>query len=333
MSYIVNFILLLFRFMKERILITGAHGQLGSVLTKKLQETYGIDHVVASDLRSDDTFFGRFEILDATDFERIKSVISEYGITQIYHMAAILSANGEKRPLVTWDVNMKTFFNVLEASRLLGVKKVFYPSSIAVYGDNAPKKMTPQDYFLKPTTVYGMSKAAGENWSNYYFEKYGLDVRSIRYPGVIGYQSLPGGGTTDYAVDIYHKAINEGVFECFLEASTELPMIYMDDAIRATIEVMEAPAENITVRTSYNLAGMSFSPEQQAKSIQKVYPEFKITYKPDFRQKIADSWPNSIDDSNARNDWNWKPQYNLESMTTDMIKNLKLKSEYKTQNI
>ena len=319
--------------MAEIILITGAYGQLGSVLTAKLQEKYGVDNIIASDLKSNTTFHGRFEILDATDFERITAIILKYSITQIYHMAAILSANGEKNPLVTWDINMKTFFNILEASRLLNVKKVFYPSSIAVYGTNAPKDQTPQDYFLRPTTVYGMSKAAGENWANYYFEKYDLDVRSIRYPGVIGYQSLPGGGTTDYAVDIYHKAIHHEPFECFLSETMVLPMIYMDDAIRATIEIMEVPSENITIRTSYNLAGMSFSPEQQAKSIQKVFPEFQITYKPDFRENIAESWPNSIDDSHARNDWNWKPKYNLESMSTDMIENLELKSDYIKQII
>lgn len=319
--------------MAEIILITGAHGQLGSVLTKKLQEKFGINNIIASDLKPNITFDGRFEILDATDFERITAIILKYSITQIYHMAAILSANGEKKPLATWDINMKTFFNVLEASRLCNVKKVFYPSSIAVYGNNAPKDQTPQDYFLRPTTVYGMSKVAGENWSNYYFEKYGLDVRSIRYPGVIGYQSLPGGGTTDYAIDIYHKAINNKPFECFLSASMVLPMIYMDDAIRATIEIMEAPSENIIIRTSYNLAGMSFSPAQQAKSIQRKIPKFQITYKPDFRENIADSWPNSIDDSHTRNDWNWKANYNLESMTNDMIKNLDLKSDYIKQII
>ena len=226
---------------------------------------------------------------------------------------------------------MKTLFNVLEVSRLHKVKKVFFPSSIAVFGDNIDRVNTPQSSNLTPSTVYGMSKVAGENWGHYYFEKYGLDVRSIRYPGVIGYQSLPGGGTTDYAVDIYHKAVKNEPFECFLSASTMLPMIYMDDAIRATIEIMEAPIENITIRTSYNIVGASFNPEQIKTSIQKIYPEFQVTYKPDFRQKIAETWPMSINDSTAKNDWNWKPQYALEDITKDMIKTLKLK--YSIENI
>lgn len=319
--------------MKEKILITGANGQLGSVLTMKLQEKYGVENVVATDLIFNSNFDGLFEILDAKEYEQIISLIKKHAITQIYHLAAILSANGEKNPLNTWDINMKTFFNVLEAARLNNVKKVFYPSSIAVYGENAPKDNTPQDYFLAPSTVYGMSKAAGENWSAYYFKRYGLDVRSLRYPGIIGYQSLPGGGTTDYAVDIFHKAINKMPFECFLSSLTNLPMIYMDDAIRATIELMEVPSDQISIRTSYNLAGMSFNPEQLAKSIQNIIPEFQISYKEDFRQAIADSWPNSIDDAKARMDWNWKPNYDLEAMTSTMIENLKHKYNYKSKMI
>lgn len=316
---------------QEKILITGAGGQLGSVLTEKLQEKYGTSNVIASDLRTNIHFNGCFEVIDATDFDALQNVVLEYGVTQIYHLAAILSANGEKAPLLTWDINMKTLFNVLEVSRLYKVKKVFFPSSIAVFGDNIDRINTPQSTNLTPSTVYGMSKVAGENWANYYFEKYGLDVRSIRYPGVIGYQSLPGGGTTDYAVDIYHKAIKNEKFECFLSASTVLPMIYMEDAIRATIEVMEAPIENITVRTSYNIAGTSFCPEQIVNSIQKIYPEFQVIYKPDFRQKIAETWPMSINDSAAKTDWNWKPQYALEDITKDMVENLKLK--YSIENI
>jgi threonine 3-dehydrogenase len=319
--------------MEEKILITGTNGQLGSVLTMKLQEIHGVDNVVATDLQNNSTFYGRFEILDAKDYGRIEYLIEKYSITQIYHLAAILSANGEKDPLNTWDINMKTFFNVLEASRLNNVKKVFYPSSIAVFGENAPKDNTPQDYFLVPSTVYGISKAAGENWSNYYFKKYGLDIRSLRYPGIIGYQSLPGGGTTDYAVDIFHKAINKEPFECFLNASTMLPMIYMEDAIRATIELMQVPSDQITIRTSYNLAGMSFNPEQLASAIRNEIPEFQIFYKTDFRQIIADSWPNSIDDFDAKNDWNWKPNYDLESMTYTMIEKLQQKYHYKSKMI
>lgn len=308
-----------------KILIVGASGQLGSVLTEKLQDKYGIDNVIASDLRMNPSFTGCFEVLDATDFDALNGIVLKHGITQIYHLAAILSANGEKAPLNTWDINMKSLFNVLEVSRLTNMDRVFFPSSIAVYGNDAPKVQTPQDYVLAPSTVYGISKVAGENWAKYYYEKYGLDIRSIRYPGVIGHQSLPGGGTTDYAIDIFHKAVKNEVFECFLEPTATLPMIYMDDAIRATIELMEAPKESISVRTSYNLSGMSFSPEELAKSIQKNHPEFKIVYKPDFRQKIAESWPSSIDDSVARTDWNWKPQFDIDAMTSTMIEELKLK--------
>ncbi len=316
---------------QEKILITGAGGQLGSVLTEKLQKKYGVSHIIASDLKPNMYFNGCFEIIDATNFDALQTVVLKYNITQVYHLAAILSANGEKAPLNTWNVNMKALFNVLEVSRLHNVKKVFFPSSIAVFGDNIERTNTPQSPNLTPSTVYGISKVAGENWANYYFEKYGLDVRSIRYPGVIGYQSLPGGGTTDYAVDMYHKAVKNEKFECFLSASTTLPMIYMDDAIRATIEVMEAPIESITIRTSYNIAGASFNPEQMVASIQKTYPEFQVTYKPDFRQNIAATWPMSINGSKAKNDWNWKPKYNLEDITKDMIKNLKLK--YSVENI
>lgn len=308
-----------------KILITGASGQLGSVLAERLKEKYGSENVIASDLRMNPSFNGFFEVLDATDFDALNEIVLKYKITQIYHLAAILSANGEKSPLNTWDINMKSFFNVLEVSRLTNVDKVFFPSSIAVFGNDAPKKQTPQDYVLAPSTVYGISKVAGENWAKYYHERFGLDIRSIRYPGVIGHQSLPGGGTTDYAIDIFHKAVKNEIFECFLESTTTLPMIYMDDTIRATIELMEAPKESITVRTSYNLSGMSFSPEELAQSIQKIYPQFKIVYKPDFRQKIAESWPSSIDDSVAEADWNWKPQFDIDVMTNIMIEELKLK--------
>lgn len=306
-----------------RILIIGAGGQLGTVLTNQLKACYDEDQVVASDLRNNGSFTGHFEIIDATDYTRIEAVVQQYRIEEIYHLAAILSANGEKNPLGTWDINMKTLFNVLEVSRHNDVKKVFYPSSIAVFGSEVAKQNTPQASFLNPSTVYGMSKAAGENWAQYYFQKYGLDVRSLRYPGVIGHQSLPGGGTTDYAVDIFHRAVEGEHFSCFLEADTTLPMIYMDDAIRATIALMQAPAESIKTRTSYNLAGMSFSPKEIAAEIKKTYPDFTISYAPDFRQEIAASWPQSIDDSAARADWGWKPMYDLESMTADMIKNLK----------
>lgn len=308
--------------MKERILITGANGQLGSVLTNRLQDKYGEANVIATDLYQKPLTRGQFEVLDATNYNQILFLIKKYAITQIYHMAAILSANGEKNPLATWNLNMNTFFNVLEASRLSHVKKVFFPSSIAVYGKNAPLFETPQTVCTIPSTVYGISKSAGENWSNYYFEKYGLDVRSIRYPGVIGYQSLPGGGTTDYAVDIYHKAVKKESFECFLKASTTLPMIYMDDAIRATIELMDAPVESVKTRTSYNLVGMSFTPNDLFKSIKKILSDFEISYNPDFRQAIANTWPKSIDDTDARLDWGWKPEYDIDKMSQIMIEKL-----------
>lgn len=312
----------------DKILIIGAKGQIGSVLTKELQLLYDKENVVASDLREDADFDGVFEIIDATDVDRIELIVQQYKITQIYHLAAILSAKGEENPLLTWDINMKTMFNVFEVARKNDVSKVFYPSSIAVFGDAAPADATPQNSYLNPSTVYGISKSAGENWSEYYFNRYGLDIRSIRYPGIIGYQSLPGGGTTDYAVDIYHKAVRGEDFSCFLKEDTMLPMIFMEDAIRATIELMQAPKENIKTRTSYNLAGMSFSPEEIATAIQKILPNFKVSYNPDFRQEIANNWPRSIDDSEARIDWNWEPKYDLNSMTSVMLE--KLQEQYNT---
>ena len=316
---------------QEKILITGANGQLGSVLVKRLQEKHGVNNVVATDIVANEYFVGNFVILDVLDFERLKSIVIQNEITQIYHLAAILSASGEKHPKRTWDINTKTLFNVLEVSVIQNVNKLFFPSSIAVYGVNTPKVNTPQSYELTPTTVYGISKVAGENWAKYYFENYDLDIRSVRYPGIIGHQTLPGGGTTDYAVDIFYKAINETNFECFLSKNTTLPMIYMDDAIRATIELMDAPKKSISIRTSYNIAGMSFSPEELTYAIQKIYPNFKTLYKPDFRQKIASSWPSSIDDSVAKKDWNWNPLFGIDEMTKIMIEELKLKQKTKLQ--
>ena len=309
----------------ETILIIGANGQLGSVLTKELQKIYGKKNVIVSDIFLDTDFDGIFEVIDATDLNAIKAIINKYSIKEIYHLAAILSAKGEEKPLSTWDLNIKMMINVFEASRLNNVKKVFFPSSIAVFGDQAPLLNTPQSSFLNPSTVYGISKAAGENWAQYYFTKYGLDIRSIRYPGIIGYQSMPGGGTTDYAVDIYHSAVKDEKFSCFLNSDTKLPMMFMNDAIRSTIELMQSDIENIKIRTSYNLTGMSFSPSEIYNEIKKSYPNFKIEYNPDFRQKIADKWPKSIDDKEARNDWGWTPKYNLSSMTLEMLEKLKEK--------
>jgi nucleoside-diphosphate-sugar epimerase len=306
-----------------KILVTGAGGQLGTVLTASLKDKYGKDAVVASDIVKIEGYEGIFELLDATDEAGLTKIVATHNITEIYHLAAILSANGEKNPIQTWDINLKSLFNVLQVSVNKKIEKVFFPSSIAVYGPTAPKLDTKQDAYLDPTTVYGISKAAGEHWAQYYFLRYGLDVRSIRYPGVVGYQSLPGGGTTDYAVDIYHKAINNEDFTCYLKEDACLPMIYIDDAIRATLEVMEAPKSQIKVRTSYNLAGVSFTPKEITDSILKWYPDFKVEYTPDFRQDIADSWPASINDDPAREDWNWKPNYDLEAMTKEMISQLK----------
>ncbi len=313
---------------KTKVLVIGANGQLGSVLIGALQKKFGIENVVGSDLKKKEDFHGIFEIADATNQERIQELVSKYNITQIYHLAAILSARGEENPLQTWDINMKTLFTVLEVSRLNTIDRVFFPSSIAVFGTGAPLKNTPNNAYLDPATVYGMSKAAGENWAQYYFLKYGLDVRSIRYPGVIGYQSLPGGGTTDYAVDIYHKAVLNEEFVCFLNDDATLPMIFMDDTIRATLELMDAPREDIKIRTSYNIAGISFSPAEVVAEIRKLYPDFKVKYEPDFRQDIAASWPKTIDDAAAAKDWGWKPEYNLEMITQTMIQ--KLKEKYKT---
>jgi nucleoside-diphosphate-sugar epimerase len=278
--------------------------------------------VVASDLRPLAEQDGPTAVLNALDIQAMDELAETYRITQIYHLAAILSATGEKDPMWAWNTNMASLFNVLETARKRQLDKVYFPSSIAAFGREAAPENTPQYEALIPETVYGLSKVAGELWGNYYYRRYGLDVRSLRYPGIFGYQSLPGGGTTDYAVDIYHYAVQNKPFTCFLKSDTRLPMLYMDDAIRATLELMEAPADRLTVRTSYNLAGMSFTPAEIANSICKVIPDFQISYAPDFRQAIADSWPGSIDDSQARADWGWKPAFDLDGMTRDMIKNL-----------
>jgi threonine 3-dehydrogenase len=308
---------------QDRILIIGAGGQIGAVLTEALREAYGSDHVLATDLRPLTNQTGPSQTLDALDAAALAETAQKHGITQIYHLAAILSATGEKDPQRAWEINMRSLFNVLETARSQNMHKVYFPSSIAVFGREAHRENTPQHEVLIPETVYGISKVAGENWANYYFRRYGLDVRSLRYPGIIGYQSLPGGGTTDYAVDIYHYAVQNKPFTCFLRDNTPLPMLYMPDAIRATLELMEAPAEQLSVRTSYNLSGMSFTPAEITASIRKQVPDFQVTYEPDFRQAIADSWPGSIDDSAARADWGWKPEYDLDAMTGDMLLNLR----------
>lgn len=311
--------------MKSRILILGACGQIGTELTTALRQKYGNHKVIASDIREGDDEMmqnGPFEIIDATNYEAIENIVIRYEISEIYLMAAMLSATAEKFPMKGWHLNMNSLFNVLNLAKEKKIEKVFWPSSIAVFGPTTPRVNTPQRTVMEPSTVYGISKQAGERWCEYYFNKYGVDVRSIRYPGIISWQTLPGGGTTDYAIDIYHKALKHNKYICFLKAGTTLPMIYMDDAIRATLDLMSAPSENIKIRSSYNLAAISFDPEEITSSIQKQLPNFKIEYTPDFRQAIADSWPQSIDDQDARDDWNWKHSYNLDAITEDMLKNL-----------
>ncbi|MCG2462287.1 NAD-dependent epimerase/dehydratase family protein [Flavobacteriaceae bacterium F89] len=312
---------------RERILVTGALGQLGTVLTSELRKMFGMDSIIASDLRECNGSDILYVQLDVADRAALQKIVDEYAVTQIYHLAAVLSANGEKQPLRTWDVNCNTFLNVLEVAKVNKLKRVFFPSSIAVFGTNVPKMNTPQAIALNPRTVYGISKVAGENWSQYYYDKFGLDVRSIRYPGLIGHQSLPGGGTTDYAVDIYHKAVRQETFNCYLRPDTHLPMMFITDAVRATLELMEAPKDNITIRTSYNLQGVSFSPEEIAESIKVHYPNFQILYSPDHRQEIADSWPKSLNDSDARADWKWAPQYGLQDITMEMISEIEKKKQ------
>lgn len=308
----------------DRILVIGACGQLGSELTNELGKIYGNENIIASDISQPNAAINGFcfEQLDVMNSARLAEIIDQHKIDQVYHLAAILSAKGEENPQWAWNLNMTGLLNVLELAREKELKRIYWPSSIAVFGPSTPRKNTPQDTVMDPNTVYGISKLAGERWCEYYFEKYGVDVRSLRYPGLIGYKSLPGGGTTDYAVDIYHKALNGESFECFLSEDTYLPMMYMADAIKATIDLMRAPKEQVKVRSSYNVSAISFSPTEIITSIQKHIPEFSADFNPDFRQKIADSWPDSIDDSVARNDWGWQPGFDLDTMTTDILNNL-----------
>ena len=312
--------------MTERILILGACGQIGVELTLALREKHGNENVFATDLAEEHPLLrdtGPFQKLDATDQEAIRGVIQKNGITQVYLLAALLSATGEKMPMKAWDINMRSLLQLLDLGVEEKLARVFWPSSIAVFGATTPKEDTPQETIAEPTTVYGISKYAGELWCQYYFRRYGLDVRSIRYPGLISWKGQPGGGTTDYAVSIYHEALEKGSYTSFLSESTYLPMMYMDDAIRATIELMEAPAEKLSTRMAYNVSALSFSPREIAESIRRHIPGFTISYDPDYRQTIAESWPMSIDDSLARRDWGWKPEFGLEEMTADMLQNLK----------
>ena len=311
--------------MNPKILIIGACGQIGTELTHKLRAIYGTDNVIASDIRklnNDVVNAGPFEVINALDFNQIEHLVEIHQITDVYLMAALLSATAEKNPAFAWDLNMNSLFHVLNLAKAKKIKKIFWPSSIAVFGPTTPKENTPQYTIMEPSTVYGISKQTGERWCEYYHNLFGVDVRSIRYPGLISWTTEPGGGTTDYAVDIYHKALSDGKYEYFLAAETKMPMMYMDDAIAATINIMKAPVEQIKIRSSYNLAAMSFTPTEIAAEIKKHIPELEVTYAPDFRQKIADSWPASIDDSRAREDWGWNHQFDLEMMTSEMLKNL-----------
>jgi nucleoside-diphosphate-sugar epimerase len=314
--------------MSSKILIIGAGGQIGSELTAALRAQYGIDNVITSDINDQNKEMvnsGPFEVLDAKNKEDVYACVKKHNIDVVYLMAALLSATGEKYPLKAWHLNTESLFHVLNLAKEGLIKQIFWPSSIAVFGLSTPKINTPQRTICEPTTVYGITKQVGERWCKYYHSNYGVDVRSIRYPGIISHKTMPGGGTTDYAVEIYHKALTEGRFTCFLKEDTLLPMMFMDDAIKGTLQLMEAPGDSLTVRSSYNLSALSFTPKEIFESIKKHIPDFKISYEPDFRQKIADSWPCSIDDSVARADWGWQHGFDLNATTDEMLKHLRLK--------
>lgn len=316
------------KFMSSKILIIGACGQIGSELTARLRSIYGIENVVASDISYNNAEVvnsGLFQILDANNYADVKKCVDRNKIHTVYLMAAMLSAVGEKYPMKAWDLNMNTLFHVLNLAKEGFIKKVFWPSSIAVFGPTTPKVNTPQHTIMEPSTVYGITKQVGERWCEYYFKKYRVDVRSLRYPGLISYKTKPGGGTTDYAVEIYYEALEKGSYECFLSEDTRLPMMFMDDAIDGTLNLMNAAAENLSIRSSYNLGAVDFTPNEIANSIQKRLPNFTITYNPDFRQSIADSWPKSIDDTYARTDWGWKPKFSLDDITKEMLENIDFK--------
>lgn len=309
----------------EKILLIGASGQIGAELTLLLRNQHGNSNVIAADIKMPDGELkdsGPFEVLNVLDRQAIADLVDKYKLTQIYNMAAMLSATGERFPQKAWQLNMDGLINTLEVAREKGIKRMYWPSSIAAFGPTTPKVDTPQITVMEPNTIYGISKQAGERWCEWYFLKYGLDVRSLRYPGIISYKTEPGGGTTDYAVDIYFKAKQTGKYTCYIAENTLLPMMYMPDAIRATVQLMDAPADNIKVRSSYNLAAMTFSPKLVGESIKKYIPDFELTYDIDFRQKIAETWPGSINDAAARSDWGWQHEYDLDKMTIDMLKHV-----------
>tara|TARA_B100000809_G_scaffold39989_1_gene34959 strand:- start:4213 stop:5160 length:948 start_codon:yes stop_codon:yes gene_type:complete len=311
--------------MEGRVLVIGSSGQIGTELVEELRTLYGNDNVIASDIREPQIEqTGPFEILDILNKVQLLEIVEKHNVKQVYLLAALLSATAEKNPAFGWDLNMNSLFNVLDLGKDKIIDKIFWPSSIAVFGPTTPQQNTPQYTIMEPTTVYGISKQAGERWCEYYFEKYGVDVRSIRYPGLIGYKSKPGGGTTDYAVDIFYQAILTQKYECFLSEDTTLPMMFMSDAIKATISIMESEKSEIQIRSSYNVSGISFSPKEITQEIQKSIPDFKISYEPDYRQDIANSWPQSIDDEYANKDWSWKPDIDLNKLSNIMLNNLKL---------
>ncbi len=313
--------------MSEKILVLGSNGQIGTELVTALRNTYSENNVIACDIRRPDYDIknsGPFEFVNVLEKDTLNDIFQKYKPTQVYLLAALLSATGEQNPKLAWDLNMNGLLNILDLAITYKTAKVYWPSSIAVFGPTSPKNLTPQFSVMDPNTVYGISKLAGERWCEYYFQKYGLDVRSIRYPGLISWKAAPGGGTTDYAIHIFHDALKKGSYASFLNAETELPMMYMDDAIRGTIELMDAEASKISIRSSYNFAGVSFTPEILATEIRKHIPDFKLTYtENDPRQQIANGWPRSIDDSYAAKDWGWKPEFDLSKLTSDMLKNLK----------
>ncbi len=312
--------------MSSNILVIGAAGQIGTELTLKLRDLYGADKVIATDIRDtppEALMGGPFERLNILDKDRLYEVVEQNNVDEIYLLAALLSATAEQNPALGWDLNMNGLSNVLDLSRDGHIKRIFWPSSIAVFGPHTPKDNTPQRTIMEPTTVYGITKVAGESWCEYYHKRYGIDIRSVRFPGIVGYKSAPGGGTTDYAVHIFHEAIKNGHYECFLSENAELPMMYMPDAIKSILEIMDAPSENISLRSSYNISGVSFTPKTLSEAIQKEMPDFTISYKPDYRDLIAKSWPSSLDDSLARMDWGWKPDFGLEDLVNDMLVNLR----------
>lgn len=312
--------------MPSNILVIGAAGQIGTELTLKLREVYGADRVIATDITDsppEALLEGPFEKLNILDKEKLFEMVKQNNVSEIYLLAALLSATAEQNPALGWDLNMNGLSNVLDLSREGQIKRIFWPSSIAVFGPNTPKNNTPQRTIMEPTTVYGISKVAGESWCEYYHKRYGVDIRSVRFPGIVGYKSAPGGGTTDYAVHIFHEAVKNGHYDCFLSEDSELPMMYMPDAIKSILEIMDAPEENISLRTSYNISGVSFTPKTLSDAIRKEIPDFTVSYTPDYRDLIAKSWPSTLDDSLARKDWGWKPDFGLEDLVNDMLVNLR----------